>query len=170
MDGRHREPTPRAITPIRVTDHMSAHVLVAVDGSEESRHALEHAFELPGVDVTAITVVDPFDVDPLTPGLQSPLGQAGIPAYSQEWYQKQWDNAHDLHEELRERAASFDGEFDSVVKLGKPSREILQYADEHEIDQIVIGAASDDTLSHVLLGSTAKRVTQRAPVTVTVVR
>ncbi|GAA0679723.1 hypothetical protein GCM10009020_30400 [Natronoarchaeum mannanilyticum] len=153
-----------------MTDHMGDHVLVCVDGSEESIRALDHAFGLPDADVTAITVVHPFDIDPLTPGLQSPLGQAGVPAYSQEWYQKQWDNAHDLHEELLERAESFDGEFDSVVKLGTPSKEILQYAEEHDVDQIVIGAASDDKLSHVLLGSTAETVTRRAGVTVTVVR
>lgn len=145
-------------------------VLVPVDGSDESRHALEYAFKLPDVNVTAITVVDPFDIDPLSPGLQSPLGQSGVPAYTPEWYERQWDNAHELHEELREDAKEFDGEFDSVVKLGNPSREILQYADERDVDQIVIGAASNDTLSHVLLGSTAKRITRRAGMTVTVVR
>ncbi|MFC6764721.1 universal stress protein [Natrinema soli] len=149
---------------------MGEHVLVAVDGSEESLHALEHAFDLTDVDITVITVVDPFDVDPLTPGLQSPLGKAGLPAYSQEWYEKEWNNAKELHEVLRDRADNFDGEYESVVKLGNPAKQILHYAAEHAIDQIVLGAASDDRFSHVLLGSIAETVTKRANITVTVVR
>lgn len=82
----------------------------------------------------------------------------------------QWENARDLHEELRDRAEEFDGEFDSVVKLTKPSKQILRYVDNRDDDQIVVGASSEDTLSHVLLGSAAEAVTRRADVTVTVVR
>lgn len=149
---------------------MGSHVLVPVDGSEESLRALAHAFDLEDVDVTVITVVDPFDLDPLTPGLQSPLGKAGLPAYSQEWYEKEWENARELHADLRAAADDFDGAYESVVKLGNPVKQILRYADEHDVDQIVIGAASDDPLSHVLLGSTAEGVTKRAKSTVTIVR
>jgi len=149
---------------------MGDHVLVPMDGSDHSKEALEYALSMPDVDVTAITVVDPFDIDPLTPGYQSPLGKSGMPAYSQEWYQKQWDNAKELHEETREELDDFEGSFESVVKLGKPAKTILRYVEEHDVDQIVLGATSEHGLSRVLMGSTAEAVTKRCPVTVTVVR
>ncbi len=156
-----------------VCDGMGEHVLVPMDGSDQSRRALEYAFGMEDVDVTAITVVDPFDVDPLTPGYQSPVGKSGMPGYSQEWYEKQWDNAKELHEEVREKAEKaeeFDGEFESVVRMGKPANEILQYVEDHDVDQLVIGASGESGLSRILMGSTAKTVTRRSPVTVTVVR
>ena len=149
---------------------MGDHVLVPMDGSDHSKEALEYALSMPDVDVTAITVVDPFDIDPLTPGYQSPLGKSGMPAYSQEWYQKQWDNAKELHEETREELDDFGGSFESVVKLGKPAKTILRYVEENDVDQIVLGATSEHGLSRVLMGSTAEAVTKRCPVTVTVVR
>jgi len=91
-----------------------------------------------------------------------------MPAYSQEWYQEEWDNAHELHEELRESAG--DVPVGSVVKMGQPARQILRYAREHDTDHIVIGTHGRDDVSKILLGSVADRVMRRAPVMVTVVR
>ncbi len=147
---------------------MTEQVLVPVDGSPKSREAFEYAVAMPDVELTVITVVNPFDIDPLSPGYQSPLGKAGMPAYSQEWYQEEWDNAHELHEELRESAD--DVPVESVVKMGQPARQILRYAREHDIDHIVIGTHGRDDISKILLGSVADRVMRRAPMMVTVVR
>lgn len=147
---------------------MTEQVLVPVDGSPKSREAFEYAVAMPDVELTVITAVNPFDIDPLSPGYQSPLGKAGMPAYSQEWYQEEWDNAHELHEELRESADGVPVE--SVVKMGQPARQILRYAREHDIDHIVIGTHGRDDISKILLGSVADRVMRRAPMMVTVVR
>lgn len=147
---------------------MSEHVLVPLDGSPKSIEAFEYALEIPDVELTLITVVNPFDIDPLSPGYQSPLGKAGMPAYSQEWYQKEWDSAHELHDELREDAD--DVPVESVVRMGQPARQILTYARENDIDHIVIGTHGRDDISHILLGSVADRVMRRAPMMVTVVR
>ena len=153
-----------------VDSTVTEHVLVPVDGSPQSQHALQYALRMPDVSVTAITVLNPFDVNPLKPGYQSPLGKSGMPAYSQEWYQKQWDEARALHERVREEVAEFDGEFESVVKFGQAERQILDYVDAHDVDHVVIGATGETGLSRLLMGSTADAVTRRSPVTVTVVR
>jgi nucleotide-binding universal stress UspA family protein len=147
---------------------MTEQVLVPVDGSPKSKEAFEYAVAMPDVELTLITVVNPFDIDPLSPGYQSPLGKAGMPAYSQEWYQEEWDNAHELHEDLRESAG--DVPTKSVVKMGQPARKILRYAREHDVDHIVIGTHGRDDISRILLGSVADRVIRRAPMMVTVVR
>jgi nucleotide-binding universal stress UspA family protein len=147
---------------------MTEHVLVPVDGSPKSMEAFEYAAAMPDVELTVITIVNPFDIDPLSPGYQSPIGKAGMPAYSQEWYQEEWDNAHELHEELRESVD--DVSVESVVKMGQPARQILHYAREHDIDHIVIGTHGRDDFSKIILGSVADRVMRRAPMMVTVVR
>lgn len=147
---------------------MGEHVLVPIDGSPAAEAALDYALTLPDVSVTVITVVNPFDVDPLSPGFQSPLGKAGMPAYSQEWYQKEWKDAEALHEDLREKVG--DVPFESVVKMGQPARQILGYARDHDVDHVVMGTHGKEDLANVVLGSVADKVTHRAPVTVTVVR
>ncbi|WP_458189783.1 universal stress protein [Haladaptatus sp. NG-WS-4] len=149
---------------------MGEHVLVPLDGSPKAEEAFEYALTMPDVDLTVITVVNPFDIDPLTPGLQSPLGKSGMPAYSQEWYQKEWENAKQLHAEMHELADERDVPFESVVKMGQPARQILTYARENEVDHIVIGTHGRDDLTDILLGSVADRVMRRAPMMVTVVR
>ncbi len=147
---------------------MGEHVLVPIDGSQPSKAALDYALRIPDVKITVLTVVNPFDIDPLSPGYQSPLGKAGMPAYSTEWYQKEWDNAKELHDELREGAG--DVSFESVVKMGQPAKQIVTYAKEHDVDQIAIGTHGKDDLSNLILGSVAEKVTHRAPMTVTIVR
>lgn len=157
---------PARPVSVDVTDR----VLVAMDGSPESEAALEYALGLSDVAVTIVTVVDPFDVDPLTPGLQSPLGQAGLPAYSQEWYEAEWRAVGEYQERMADRAAEAGVEVRTVRKLGRPARAIVEYATEADVDQIVVGATSEGELSRVLMGSTAEAVARRSPVTVTVVR
>ena len=147
---------------------MGEQVLVPIDGSPAATAALDYALTIPDVAVTVITVVNPFDVDPLSPGFQSPLGKAGMPAYSQEWYQKEWKDAEALHDELRETAG--DVPFEGVVKMGQPAKQILKYVEANDVDHVVMGTHGRDDLSHVLLGSVAEKVTRRSPVTVTVVK
>ncbi|WP_266078939.1 universal stress protein [Haladaptatus caseinilyticus] len=147
---------------------MGEHVLVPIDGSPASEAALDYALTIPDVEITVLTVVNPFDIDPLSPGYQSPLGKAGMPAYSQEWYQKEWDNAKELHEELRETAG--DVPFEGTIKMGQPSKQILKYAKSHDVDHIVIGTHGKEDISTILLGSVAEKVAHRSPMTVTIVR
>ncbi|SIR49340.1 Nucleotide-binding universal stress protein, UspA family [Haladaptatus litoreus] len=147
---------------------MGEHVLVPIDGSPASKAALDYALTQHEVEITVLTVVNPFDIDPLSPGYKSPLGKAGMPAYSQEWYQKEWDNAKQLHEELREKAD--DVPFESVVALGQPARQIVKHATKHDVDHIMIGTHGKEDLSNVFLGSVAEKVAHRAPMTVTIVK
>ncbi|WP_458185749.1 universal stress protein [Haladaptatus sp. NG-WS-4] len=147
---------------------MGEHVLVPLDGSPAAEAALEYALTLPDVEITVLTVVNPFDIDPLSPGYQSPLGKAGMPAYSTEWYEKEWENAKELHEEMREMAG--DVPFESVVLMGQPAKQIVKYAREHDVDHVVMGTHGKEDLANVLLGSVAEKVAHRAPMMVTIVR
>lgn len=149
---------------------MAQHVLVPVDGSDLSERAFEYALKLPDATVTVLTVIDPFDVDPLSPGLQSPTGVPGVPGYSQEWYEKEYEAIRKYHEELAERTESVSVEIATEIDFGNPARCILRHADEEDVDQVVLGATTERGVSRTLVGSTAAKVTERSPVTVTVVR
>lgn len=58
----------------------------------------------------------------------------------------------------------------SLVRVGSPAREILETARDLPADLIVISTHGRTGLKHVLLGSVAEQVVQRAPCPVFVVR
>ncbi|MHB9286104.1 universal stress protein [Halobacteriales archaeon Cl-PHB] len=149
---------------------MPTDILVPVDGSDLSERALDYALNQPDAAITVLTVIDPFDVDPLSPGLQTPTGVPGVPGFSQEWYENEWEKVEMYHEELADRAADAGVDFETEMEFGNPARHILSHLDDGDYDQVVIGATTDRGMSRAIFGSTARKVTERAPVTVTVVR
>jgi nucleotide-binding universal stress UspA family protein len=50
-----------------------------------------------------------------------------------------------------------------AVRLGTPSSEIVRYAEEHEIDVIVMGTHGRTGVARVLMGSVAEAVVRTAP-------
>lgn len=56
------------------------------------------------------------------------------------------------------------------VSIGTPAEAIVQYAREHQIDQITMGAHGQDTLSTLLLGSVARKVVHLVAVPVLFVK
>jgi universal stress protein A len=56
------------------------------------------------------------------------------------------------------------------VRIGSPYVEIVRYAEEQQIDLIVLGTHGRGPLGHVLLGSVAEKVVRKAPCPVLTVR
>jgi universal stress protein A len=56
------------------------------------------------------------------------------------------------------------------VQIGAPYLEIVRYAQEQQIDLIVLGTHGRGPLGHVLLGSVAEKVVRKAPCPVLTVR
>jgi nucleotide-binding universal stress UspA family protein len=89
-----------------------------------------------------------------------------------------------LREALRDREQEASGSLEDVTEpldtagiefrietaVGKPEREVVAFAEEHDVDHIVIGSHGREGVSRVLLGSVAEKIVRRAPVPVTVVR
>ncbi len=48
------------------------------------------------------------------------------------------------------------------VRVGNPFLEIVKYAEEHDIDLLVIGTHGRTGLAHALLGSTAERIVRKS--------
>ncbi len=56
------------------------------------------------------------------------------------------------------------------VSVGTPAEAIVQYAREQRVDQIVMSAHGQNTLSSMLLGSVASKVTHLAPMPLLLVK
>jgi nucleotide-binding universal stress UspA family protein len=56
------------------------------------------------------------------------------------------------------------------ISVGSPAEAVVQYAQEQQIDQIVMSAHGEDTLSSFLLGSVASKVIHLSPIPVLLVK
>jgi universal stress protein A len=57
-----------------------------------------------------------------------------------------------------------------AVEVGSPFQQIIRYAEDHDIDLIVIGTHGRGPIGHMLLGSVAEKVVRKAPCPVLTVR
>jgi nucleotide-binding universal stress UspA family protein len=137
-------------------------VLVAFDGSPLAERALTYALEtFPDATITTIYVINPIDsvID---------VEAGGLPV-AEDWYDNARDHASNVHTTAASLAAEHDVVLDTVTEVGKPAREILDYADGHGIDQIVLGSHGRSGLDRTFLGSVAETVTRRAQIPVTII-
>lgn len=141
------------------------HVLVPVDGSEQSDIAIQHVLdEFEGATVTLLHVINPA---------RAGYGaQAGIPTSSEEWLEEAEAEADTLFAGARERARGHDVQIGTATDIGNPSRIIVAFTQDADrgIDHVVMGSHGRSGLSRVLLGSVAESVVRRSTVPVTVVR
>ncbi|WP_353634557.1 universal stress protein [Halobacterium sp. NMX12-1] len=138
-------------------------ILVPVDGSEQSKEALEYALEhFKDAEITAINVIDPIEA--------GYTAQATVPGYSEEWFEQAKDAAEELFDEAKQTAGEYDTNIDTTTEVGRPSRAIVEYAEENDFDHVVMGSHGRSGVSRILLGSVAESVVRRSPVPVTIVR
>lgn len=142
---------------------MTRHTLVPFDDSDPSHVALEHALtEHADDDLTVLYVVDPSD---LYDGID--VGALGGGVDRERATQ---DEVDAVLESARELATAHDGPVSTDVMTGAPSRVIVDYAQEHAFDHIVLGSHGRTGTSRILLGSVAEAVARRASIPVTIVR
>lgn len=135
-------------------------ILIPMDGSEMSEHALEYALENhPEASVTVLYVA----------GEPSPMmGKAMRIAMDSDVEEAAREVAEEIFAPAREIAAGYDAEIDTAIALGNPARQILNRAAEY--DAVIMGSHGGDLRSSLLMGNVASKVSSRAPVPVTLVR
>lgn len=140
------------------------HVLVAVDDSKPAWKALDHALEtFGGAQLTALHVVDPVDLV---------YGDMEGGYFDQAILENAKDTGEAFLDEVADHAADAGhaNGFETVLEVGQPAREIVDYANTREVDHIVVGSHGRSGVSRVLLGSVAENVARRAEVPVTIIR
>ncbi|KAB1192126.1 universal stress protein [Haloferax sp. MBLA0076] len=141
---------------------MPDNVLVAFDGSPLSERALTYAIEnFPDAAITSIYVINPIDsvID---------VEAGGLPVAT-DWYENAREEATRILTTATDLAAEQNTELNTVTEVGKPARAILEYADDHDVVQIVIGSHGRSGIDRAILGSVAETVTRRAQIPVTVI-
>ena len=142
---------------------MAKRLLVPVDGSDPADAALEFALEeYPDADITVLSVIDPTDV-----------GYGSIeaaPSTFEHLQKSAEERTQTVLDQAESRAADHDVTVTTETVIGMPSRAIVEWAENNDIDGIVIGSHGRQGVTRVLLGSVAESVVRRSPVPVTVVR
>jgi nucleotide-binding universal stress UspA family protein len=130
-------------------------VLVAYDGSENARLALEYAAAKHRDDeLTVISVV---------PAQYGFRGGGVDPTHSVEDNRTMLDEAAAL---LRERGVSAH----AVESIGDPANAILDAAEQGGYDLVIVGSRGLNAVERFLTGSVSSRVVSHAPCSVLVVR
>jgi nucleotide-binding universal stress UspA family protein len=123
-------------------------ILLADDGSEHARAAIQLLLHLPFSAETHFTVLRVFSSQQATEAF--PLEAA----------------VNETCSLLRENGFQADAE----LVLGSPAEKIIEYADQHHPDIIVVGAKGLRATLGILLGGVAQQVIEYAPCPVLVVR
>lgn len=145
------------------------HILVPIDGSPLSRKALQYALSnFPDADVTVLHVVDLFEPGY---GAHPDFETSYEPLMgSEEWYERAERVSNDLFEDAQAIAEEYDSSVATVSEIGDPKRVIVEYADEEDVDQLVLGAHGRTAGERPVFGSNVELIVRRAAVPVTVVR
>lgn len=142
---------------------MPDHVLVAYDESAQAEAALRYALEtFDDADITVLHVTDPrewFFPDPMEAGY-----------YSEEGYDRAQEQAKRQLERAEQTAVSAGRTVETDTTVGTPGATIVEYAEAHDVDHIVLGSHGRRGLARFLLGSVAETVARRSPTSVTIIR
>ena len=138
-------------------------ILVPLDGSPLAERALRYAVEtFPTASITTMYVINPVDSIFVAE-------TSGLPT-ANEWSEKAQRRAETIHEDATAIAGEYGVEIATVTEIGRPAREVLDYADEHGIDQIVMGSHGRDGVERAVLGSVAETVMRGGQQPVTIIR
>jgi nucleotide-binding universal stress UspA family protein len=139
-------------------------ILVPIDFSEHSKHALDYAVKFAATFHAKLLLL--YVVEPTIYPADFSFGQVAMPDFENELKERG-------ERGLRELAAAHAvSKVDSrtMVRTGKPFLEIIHAAQEEHADLIIIATHGHTGVEHILFGGTAEKVVRKAPCEVLVVR
>jgi nucleotide-binding universal stress UspA family protein len=140
-------------------------ILAPTDFSPHSERAVRYACRLAerfGADLHLLHILS--DVIPAGP---DPMLMPSLPP---EFYQENEERARETLHGLLKPDWGTPASVTAEVRWGSPVESIVDYAQDHQIDMIVIATHGRTGLSHVLLGSVAERIVREAPCPVLTIR
>jgi nucleotide-binding universal stress UspA family protein len=137
-------------------------ILVPLDGSEPSNHALNHAIGIAekfGANLTLLAVV-PRVMIPVFPDEgfgAAPISAAKDMAQYQDRMKAIYQNVlTDAEDKVRSEHPELKTE--KILKEGRPSATIVEIAEQDGVDLIIIGSRGIGGITGWILGSTSRRV------------
>ena len=138
------------------------HILVPMDFSEFSSHALDYAITFASKLQARLTVLHVVEL--------LPLGSMDVTTFPEAYISDLKMAAHRTMQSYLARITAAGLTGDAVVGHGIPFEEIVATAKAHHVELIIIGTYGRTGLAHLLLGSVAERVVRCAPCPILVVR
>jgi nucleotide-binding universal stress UspA family protein len=132
-------------------------ILVAYDGSEQARRALDWAAQIDRSSTVAVISVAP------TLEASPKIKDAVDPTSDVDTHRRQLDDAATMLANSGIRA-------ERLLKAGNPAEEIINAAAEGRFDVILVGVRGMGAVRRFLIGSVTDRVVRHATVPVLVVR
>lgn len=145
-------------------------ILVPVDGSEQSERATDHAIEI--AEKFESTVHALYVIDDRYAGRASEaVSELSRNSPERQAIEQQREQAGGkLTDSVLERARERGIDAESAVESGDPADVITDYAEDKEIDVIVLGARGRSAVGKFLLGDVAGKVARHATTPVLLVR
>ncbi|GAF35298.1 universal stress protein [Lentilactobacillus farraginis] len=142
---------------------MYEHILVPLDGSRNSKQALEEAVKLAKQFKSKISLLTVINNTNFYYG----TGAAGMPP---SMYDDQKQMAEKILADAKKYVETQGIAYEATADIGNPKNIIAHiYPDQHGIDLIVIGKSGVDALNRLLIGSTTAYVVRNAATKVLVV-
>ena len=135
-------------------------ILVGYDGSPSARHAVSFA----------VSLAKRFDARLHVLVVARAPDWGAIELERKEMVDFEMRHATEVLDDIKAKLASSGEhpEFDLIV--GQPAKEIVLYAEQHDIDHLVVGHRGHTPFDRWLIGSVARQVLAYAPCAVTIVR
>ena len=148
----------------------SVRILVPVDGSTGSEHALDalsSMFDLESAEITLLHVIETLWL----PAPSSAEGETDAEARENSQFSEELRReAEELMVEARARVLPLHPGVTTLIREGLPANEILSEADQGDYDLVAVGANACDDMKHSVLGSVSSKVAWNAPCSVLVAR
>ncbi|MCI5839457.1 MAG: universal stress protein [Peptoniphilaceae bacterium] len=140
-------------------------ILLCVDGSKDSNQAISKAKELGILEGNEITVFNVISDERLSSNS----------AYNNYYTELLTDyNIKESKEILRESKEKLEDskalKIETEYTIGNPSKKIVEYQKENDIDLIIIGSRGLGAFSRTLLGSVSSKVSNKATCSVLVIK
>jgi nucleotide-binding universal stress UspA family protein len=150
-------------------------ILVAVDGSEYSRRAVDYGMELAEKFGGSITLVHVFSATvPVVTSMDTMSGPSITPPVSSEMAAKITEEAEKrgrrILDEAEKLVKSRGISVESILAEGDVVREITRLAQEKNVDLIVSGHRGQGRLREVFLGSVSEGLSHKATCPVLIVK
>lgn len=139
------------------------HILVPLDFSVTADQALAYAIALAAPLQARLTLFHVLQIPPLTL-------EEGTIALSGTYLEDLETEAHHLLQASLAQVQRAGLQGDALLVQGSPTQAIVDTAEAHGVDLIIMGTHGRTGLTHVLLGSVAERVVREAPCPVLVTR
>lgn len=146
---------------------MFEHVLIPIDGSEQSEAAAETGVRLAaehGAVVHAMYVVEPIPLGGFAAGPEPASAGHG------EVLEEQRNEARESIASVAELCEEHGVEIVEGIEHGRPVEEILEYVETEGIDAIAMGTHGRSGAKRVVIGSVAEKIVRRSPVPVVTIR